>query len=49
MTKYEPSIDPEALAEPRQPVVRDLSGIGFSTLTTLLDVPFTNGTRKAAS
>jgi len=30
-------------------VVRDLFGIDFGTLTTLLDVPLTDGTRKAAS
>lgn len=37
------------LIRPGGVVVRDLFGIDFDTLTTLLDVPLTDGTRKAAS
>ena len=37
------------LIQPDGVVVRDLFGIDFGTLTTLLDVPLTDGTKKAAS
>jgi 3-oxoadipate CoA-transferase beta subunit len=37
------------LIQPGGVVVRDLFGIDFGTLTTLLDVPLTDGTKKAAS
>ncbi len=37
------------LIESGRVVVRDLFGTGFDTLTTLLDVPLVDGTRKAGS
>jgi hypothetical protein len=49
MMKCGPGIASEALAGPRQLAVRDLFGTDLSILTTLLDVPLANGTRKAAS